>query len=58
VNFSTGRAVQRQNGERLTAVVSARRNADGAVTLIEIAGDWPDPTLPDLERWMPPGAPS
>lgn len=44
-----------QTGERQTAIVSARRQTDGTVTIAEIAGDWPDPTLPDLERWTPPG---
>lgn len=46
-----------QTGERLTAIVSARRQADGSVTIAEIAGDWTDPTLPDLETWTPQGTP-
>ena len=41
--------------ERLTAIVSARRQADGGITVSEIAGDWADPTLPDLETWTPSG---
>ena len=44
-----------QTGARLTAIISARRQADGTVTVAEIAGDWGDPTLPDLETWTPPG---
>lgn len=47
-----------QTGEPLTAIVSARRHSDGTVTIAEIAGDWTDPTLPDLERWTPPGGAS
>ena len=47
--------LDRQTGERLTAVISARRQADGAITVSEIAGDWGDPTLPDLETWTPSG---
>lgn len=47
-----------QTGEPLTAIVSARRHSDGTVTVAEIAGDWADPTLPDLERWTPPGGAS
>jgi len=45
-------------GERLTAIVSARRQADGSVTIAEIAGDWTDPRLPDLDRWEPATLPS
>ena len=47
-----------QTGEPQTAIVSARRHSDGTVTVAEIAGDWADPTLPDLERWTPPGGAS
>jgi len=47
-----------QTGERLTAIVSARRQADGSVTIAEIAGDWTDPRLPDLDRWEPATLPS
>jgi hypothetical protein len=47
--------LDRQTGERLTAMISARRQADGAITVSEIAGDWADPTLPDLETWTPSG---
>jgi hypothetical protein len=50
--------LDRQTGERLTCIISARRAPDGTVSLGEIAGNWPDPTLPDLERWTPPGEPS
>lgn len=44
-----------QTGERLTCIISARRHSDGTVSIAEIAGDWAEPTLPDLERWMPTG---
>lgn len=44
-----------RTGERLTAIISARRQADGTVTVSEIAGNWADPTLPDLETWTPTG---
>ncbi len=44
-----------QTGERLTCIISARQHSDGTISISEIAGDWPDPSLPDLERWTPPG---
>lgn len=46
-----------QTGAGLTAIISARRHADGTITISEIAGDWTEPTLPDLETWTPQGAP-
>ena len=48
-----------QTNEPQTAIASARRHSDDTVTVAEIAaGDWADPTLPDLERWTPPGGAS
>jgi len=44
-------------GERLTCIISARRNAD-RIIISEVAGDWTDPRLPDLDRWEPATLPS
>ena len=47
-----------QTRKPITAIVSARRAPDGTITLAEIAGDWDDPRVVDLETWAPPGEPS
>ena len=47
-----------QTGERLVAVVAARRQPDGTITVSEIAGTWDDPRVADLTAWTPPGEPS
>ena len=47
-----------QTGERLVAVVTARRQPDGTITVSEIAGTWDDPRVADLTAWTPPGEPS
>lgn len=49
------RVLDPQTGEWLTCIISARQHSDGTISINEIAGDWPDPSLPDLERWTPPG---